>query len=481
MNKSTLINQLKTYSQKEIKEFGEYIRSPYFNKNQSVIKLYDYIRKQYPSFDSGKLKKEFVYSKIFPNANYNDGFMRTIMFNLSNLADGYLAHKSFKKNYFVEKGYLLYELNERLLDKQIEKNMKEIVKEFSKVNIHEADYFYNKFVIEYEYFYYLNRLNLDKIEKYINNYDIENMFNHLTYFYILRAIKQYDYYINAKEICNINFKTELIEEIINNLKPELYEDAPVINLYHNVLMLHLREDDTTYFYKVKKLITEIEKDINRFETATTYINLENYCKKRIRKGDKAFLNELFEIIKNEIEKELYLLYGHMSSKFYRIAVETALKLKQLEWTKQFMEKYKSKLPSAELENTYNYSLALYEFASGNYTPSLEFLSKVKYDDVYQKTELRCLTALLYYELEMDDSLFAHIDSFRHFFSNDKILPKDRKLYIGNFLGFLRSLASHKYGNGKLNINEFKRQITEEENIHNKEWLLDKIVELESAG
>ncbi len=296
-------------------------------------------------------------------------------------------------------------------------------------------------------------------------------------FYLLRSFKHYDYYINAKEIYNINFNTEIFEDILKNLKPESYENIPVISLYYSVLMLHIKEDDTAYFYKVKKQITEIEKNVNRYDIATTYVNLENYCKKRIRKGDVSFLNELFDILKIEIEKGLYSIYGYMSAKFYRCVVDTALKLNEYEWAQEFMRQYNCKLPPEDVENTHNYSLALYEFAAGNFVNSLEFLSKVKYGEVYQKTELRCLAAQLYYELEMDDSLFAHIDSFRHFLSNDKILPEGRKLYIGNFLGFLRSLASHKYGNSRLNISDLKKQITEVVNIYNKEWLLDKAEKL----
>ncbi len=478
MIKSTIIEQLKTYTPKEIREFGEYVHSPFFNKNQSVIKLFDYIRKHYPDFEEKKIKKEYVFGKIFPKVEYNDGFMRTVIFNLTSLADDYLAHKRFKQNYFVEKWYLLYELNERMLDKQIEKNMKELSKEFSKVNVHEADYFYNKFVIEYEYFYYLNRLNLDKIEKFINNSDIENMFNHLTYFYLLRAIKHYDYYINAKDIYNINFKTEIFEDIIKNLKPEAYEEIPVISLYYNVLMLHLREEDASYFFKVKKQIEDIEKYINKYETADTYINLENYCKKKIRKGNKAFLNELFDILKIEIEKELFSIHGFMSAKFYRCSVDTALRLKEFEWTQEFMKKYRSKLPSAAAENTYNYSLALYEFASGNFTGSLEVLSKVKYDAVYQKTELRCLTAQLYYELQMEESLYAHLDSFRHCLSNDRLLAEDRKIYFINFIKLLKSLANSREKIEKSDTEYLKKAISEEEMLYNKEWLLEKLSELE---
>lgn len=479
MNNSNLIKQLKTYSPKEIKEFGEFIQSPYFNKNHSVINLYEYIRKQYPLFNEDAMKKEIIFKEIFPDADYNDGFMRTIMFKLSGLADDYLAHKQYKRNHFAEKWFLLHELNERMLDRQLEKKIRETLAEFSNVNVHESDYFLFRFLIEYENFYYMNRLNQDKIEKFINSHSIENMFNHLTYFYLLRAFKHFDYYSNAKEIYKINFDTEIFEDILKNLKPESYEDVPVISLYYNISMLHLRKDDTSYFYKVKNQIADIESKINKYETANTYINLENYCKKRIRSGDCSFLAELFKVLKIEIEKELYSIHGYMSAKFFRCVVDTAIKLEEYDWTFEFINNYKNKLQPKDIENTYNYSQALYEFALGNFAKSLEYLSTVKYDEVYQKTELRCLMAQLYYELGLDESLFSHIDSFRHFLLNDRLLPEERKIFFVKFIKYLKGAAKVKDCAGRIEIEQLRKSIREETAVFDKEWLLEKLNEIKS--
>ncbi len=91
----------------------------------------------------------------------------------------------------------------------------------------DSDHFYNKFILDYEYFYYLTRLHQDKTEKIVKIVDIENIFNNLTYFYLLHTLKFYIYYLNTKSIFRIDFKTELIEHIIDNLKPEFYMDIPV--------------------------------------------------------------------------------------------------------------------------------------------------------------------------------------------------------------------------------------------------------------
>jgi hypothetical protein len=246
-------------------------------------------------------------------------------------------------------------------------------------------------------------------------------------------------------------------------------------------MLHLKEEDTSYYYKVREQALKYEGIINQYEITDTYINLENYCKKRVRKGHNDFLNELFDILKIEIEKKLYMIQGNMSAKFYRCVVDTALKLNKFDWTLEFIEKYRNKLLPAVLANTYIFSLALYEFAMKNFESSLELLSKVKYDEVYQKIELRSLMAELYYELWMEESLFAHIDSFRHFLSNDKLLPAERKKYFCSFLKHLRNLTCLKDKHERSVLFSLKKQIKEDDALYNKDWLLKKVKELEKIS
>ena len=61
MIKSNLIELIGKLNPREFKELGEYIRSPFFNKNQSVISLYDHISIHYPDFDEQNIEKETVY------------------------------------------------------------------------------------------------------------------------------------------------------------------------------------------------------------------------------------------------------------------------------------------------------------------------------------------------------------------------------------------------------------------------------------
>lgn len=482
MYKSNLLEIFKKFSIKELKEFGLYVRSPFFNKNQSIIKLYDYLKKQFPEFDKKKVEKETIHLKLFPGTKYNDGFMRTIMFNLGQLAEDFIAYSNYKSDHYSVKRHLAVELNNRDLRKLFEKNIKEINAMLEKVDVKDGDYYYNRFYMEYENLYYLSKLHFDKSEKFIYKTGVQNIFNHITYFYLIRILKFYLYILNTKNIYDVDYKTNIIEEIINGFNPDLFEDVPLINIYYNLLMLYINEENESYFFKLIKLTDNLDV-IPYDEKVEVYINLENYCKRKMRQGKKYFANELFEIYKKELDCNCYKIMGIIPHKLYKNIVDTALRLDEIDWAQKFIEEYKKELPVEHIENTYLYCKGLIEFYLHNFEKALEIFAKVKYDEVYHKAEMKCIILAIYYELKLDETLFASLDSFRHFLSNDKIIPEDRKLYYLNYHKSLKKLSNTKNGYtvNYEDIRKLRGNIEKDEHIYNRDWLLNKVHELETLS
>lgn len=477
MNKSILLELLSRFTPKEMKEFDEFIKSPFFNKNQSVINLFEYLRKQYPAFDKECVERKTVFSNIFPGVEYNDGFMRTLMFNLCSLAENYLSYLSYKSNYYIDKRFLLYELNTREINRLFERNFNSVSKKLNDEQIIDADYFYNKYNIDFENLHYMHRINPDKIEKIILQSDIEDVFDNLTNFYLIQAMDHYIYFLNIMELYKFRFNTEQFEKIIKILKVEKFKDVPSIEIYYNVLMLFLKEDDVSYFYKILELLGKHEGVLHKNLLHYTYLNLNNYCRRRIQKDDTDFVKELFKIYQIELNRKIYPMQNEMSFRYYIGVIETALRLNKFEWSKEFIEKYKCEIVEESRENTYQYALSLYEFAVKNFDKSLELLSKVKYNDVYHKLKYRSLLVMLYYELEYIDLLFSHIDSFNHFLLNDKLITKERKEHYSNFLKYMKTLIGYKDTGKRQDIALFRKKMAENHTVYNKDWLLEKLNEL----
>jgi hypothetical protein len=477
MLKSNLVNIFRTFSSKELKEFSEYVQSPFFNKNESTIKLFNYMRKFSPDFGDKRLEKEYTYKKIFPEMKYNDGFMRTIMFNLMNLAEQYIAYVGIKNEEFTEKKYMLSELYNRDLGKMFEKTMREVTSKLSKKRIKDVNYYFDNYSIEEENLSYLSSIQFEKNEKFISITGIENIFNNLTYFYLIRILKYYVYVLNTSSIYQVEFKTKLVEDLLFHLNPEIYKNIPLIKIYFDMVMLHLKEDEENYFYELKSTIAKLDYPISDEDFSESFINLENYCKRKMRKGDNKYARELFEIYKMELKKKVYTVNKKMPHKLYRGIIENGLRLNEFDWVKNFIEDYKNELLPELKENTYNYCLALFNFTVGNYEESLKIASKVKYHDVFQKLELKSLTAALFYELDMQEQLFSSMDSFRHIISNNTLMKEERKEHYLKFLKHLKKLIKLKNDFSQDEYDELKKKMKIDKPLINGDWLMEKVEEL----
>ena len=60
MKNTKLVRFLMLFTVEEFKKLGLFVRSPYYNRLNNVIKLYNSIKKYYPDFDSRGFTKENV-------------------------------------------------------------------------------------------------------------------------------------------------------------------------------------------------------------------------------------------------------------------------------------------------------------------------------------------------------------------------------------------------------------------------------------
>ncbi len=90
LEKTNLIEVLKSFSKEELASFGDFIASPYHNKNSITARLYKTLKKYAPHYPAEKIKKEKIWAQLFPAKPYNYGTMKNLIFSLSNLAMKFL-------------------------------------------------------------------------------------------------------------------------------------------------------------------------------------------------------------------------------------------------------------------------------------------------------------------------------------------------------------------------------------------------------
>lgn len=480
MEKSNLIKLLKALSPKEFKEFGEYVYSPFFNKNESIRKLYDYLKKYYPEFDAEKVEKERIHKKIFPGVNYNDDFMRMLIFNMTKLSEDYLAYLRMSNSNWEMNRMLTYELNERGLDKPLEKVIKKSLIDLDKTKQKNSSWYFHKFSIQYENVDFLRRKYLSKFEKFLKEAPLGNMHEEFTAYYLITVLRMQVFILNTKIIYNMDKDVASFEKVIETLDNKYLDRTPLIKIYYNLMML-LYTDESDYFHKTKNDILEYESQITDDDMLEILINLQNFCSRRIRKGEIKFTREVFDLYKLEIEKNLYDHYGYLHDILFKNTIEIGMQIGENVWIKKFIEKHKKYLQPDIQQDAYLYGKAFIEFSEENYDKALEHLSMIRLYDVLSKIEVKELSAKIYFEMKLEDMLFSLTDTFRHLLTNSKVLTEDRKLAYANFIKYIKRLYKINLHPDAGDVAEIKQMIKKEERLENRLWLNKKVEELEKKA
>jgi len=482
LKKSSLLAVLSSFTSNEIREFDDFILSPYFNKNQGVIKLYSYLKKQWPAFDEQKVSKKNVFKKLFPETAYNDGFTRTLMFALLKLAEDFLAYREIKSRGAYFRVNLLKAFNRKNLWKQFEKESLAAIHDMDRVQRRDFVYYYERYSIENETYNLLQKKYFNKTEKFHLNNGIYNITYNLGSYYYITMLRLYLYIINVNELYNIQLSSHELKYAFEKLDPLKFSETPIIPIYYDTIRLHTEKENVKYFLMVKKRFLKNLSILSRDDIMEVIINLENFCKKMMRAGKSEYNGELLELYRLELELQLYKDEpGGLSVTMFISVVKSALSQKETGWAVAFIKEYKNKLNREIRESAVNFAGALAEFTSGRFEKALALLKNIKHTDLYNKFEIKTLLVSSMYELNMFDEMEAAIDSFRHMLSNDKYISPARKKYYINFIRVALKLIKLKT---KFDLNilyDVREMIKAPDFITEKAWVEKKLIEADSGN
>ena len=482
MEKSKAILILKTLNEDEFKEFGQFVYSPLFNNETSVIKLYDYLKKYYPAFDPEKIERAKIYKKLYPAKKYNDGVMRNLSSKLYRLSEEYLSFRGFKKDEFKGRLALLRELSDRKLPALYEKNYKELLTHLDGIKIRDEEYFIKKFYTEQDLIVHIKG---QKSAVFLEEDNAQDIADNLTRFFLIAILKLYAYMANEKKfLYDYDFKMSFLNEIEQHLKQnkEEYSKEPYIELFHNALNLFLSEKETTY-HKLRKTLTQYYDRLENIDRKNMYVVLANYCSERIRRGEEKFIREKFELYKEIISKDAqYEPGGFIHHIFYKRVVINALDLNEIKWAEDFTEKYKNAVPREYTDSNYYYCRALINYAKKDYDNALEMLSKVQTEDISYKIEIRSLLLMIYFDTNAADSFDSTVDSFRHLVTNNRLISSVWQTRERNFINFTKRLFDIKMKinrNDGYTLEKLGKEIDSADSVQNRYWLQRKVKELKS--
>jgi len=483
MISTTLLGMLSKFSQKEFKEFGEFVKSPFFNKNVHVKHLYEYLKKFYPEFKDKKLDKDVVFENLFEGKKYNDGFLRTVIYNLGKLAEDYLAYVNFRKDDLNRGLNLLKELNERKLEKVFLKYYTEIEEDINSITFHDPDYFFKKYELQNQKEIYMDwtKFKQKDFKNYTTN-TVSYIDDELTSYYISKALNHYRFMLDKSMYEQIEHNYDFIEHIMEYLltKDNYFKDKLKIKLHLYEVLLYKEKKDEYYQILKDLFVTSLEK-LSRNDLYSLHNILQSHCVYMGYQNAKGYAQERFMLYKICIEQKLYAATEHIyfDDLMFGNIVSAALSVAEYDWTENFIEQYKGMLSPDNMDVVINYSYSKLWFAKGNFEKALWYINSIRtIKHIQYKLPVRDLTLKIYYELGMLVQSAYQIDSYRHFLNNNKgALSEERFLRILNFLKFYTRLVKIKEKNSLKDLVKLREEVENSSNTLERAWLLSKTGEI----
>ena len=481
MQNSKFTDLLKTLTPIELRWFVEYVHSPIFNKHERLIKLIDVFYQQAPSYIAKELDRKNLFSFLFPREKYKEQKISDLISYLVKLLEEFVAYLRYKKQPILQKQYLLTELRERALNKSFQSVYRALNSMIEASEHRDEGYYHQRFLLETESDLFFMKKEVrsgdDTLQKKVDNLD---------FFYLSVKLKNFCEMINRKNIISTEYNLRMMDDILNYLENNIleFEAVPAITIYYKILLTLTDSGDEIHYTQLKEILAENALQFSMEEARQMYDYAQNYCIKKINRGNTSYSVELFNLYKLLLENKIIFEGKYLSQWDYKNIVSTGLRLEEFKWTEKFIEDYKEKIFPEFRNNAYVYNRASYFYSTENYGNALKLLQKVEFTDLFYHLGSKSMLLKMYYELDEDEPFYSLVDTFNMYLKRNKLISHYQYEVHFNLIKFSkktfnlkRRIAQHKKSVGKKEIENLKVKINATQNITNLQWLKEKVGEL----
>lgn len=421
MYDSRLITILRHIDKKEYRKINDLVKSPYFNKNQEVVQLYEYLRKLAPEFKPEKLIKEDVFQKAFPNKKITSARQNKLMFTLRELLEIHLTidyvdkRPHFMTKYLSEQyismnmdDYALKILNDAVdfLSKQPEST--EI---FTLINMHQFD------AINLKSFVYKEE-NIQNIQEGIKDIDKTYILRKMHYEVILTMLS---------EKYNLNIEQHGMDAVLEMYRNAQY-NSPLLDTFVAIVNAFKSPCTLSAYYELKQTVLNhidgfhsVEQNYC-FRWLSTYFT---YTTRATESNEREINIEYVNLYKTGFQKG-YLLHNKISAAIFLNSFIVAGVLGDTEWCEYMMNRYIDQVYANDRPVVDFFTKVYLNFVQENDETVVKLMQNKNMP--YQKNSLQQLLKfyllLSLFRLKRFDELFDTINNTRVFLYRQKEMNTD---------------------------------------------------------
>jgi hypothetical protein len=476
MHSGKLLSLLKTFTKKELRRCGEFVRSPYFNKNEKAIALFSLVEPFAPDFDDELLLKENVFKRIFPGEDFVEQKVRDVMSELTDVVENFIITKESETDEIQRKLHLshYYERHER--------------RKYAEQAARDAEKLLLK-AVEKDPAFFKDLAELEEVKVLFDDHnrkvrDFLPAMRALDNFYLLKKLEMAALMANdANAWGDGAVKIPFLKEILQHIGENPSQYSPTIRgFYHGISVLLSHGESAvfkTHFPFLKEILLKESDEIPAAQKRNFFTLATNLAYTQAEKGEPQFYKEAFELSHKIIEINAQDENYSLPATVYEGTAALGIIAGEYDWVENFAETFKNFVPAGHIENSYPYTMARLMLRRKDFKKVLHYLLSVEFSDYDYYLSAKQMLVRAYYELGETESIFFTLEAVKKYLQRAKEIPAE---VHENYKEYFRICAALTRLNDnpertKKHIEKLRDDVLKSPAIPLKDWFLEKLDEM----
>lgn len=493
MIKTKFLRLLATLDKEELKKFGQFITSAYYNTRNQPIQLFQYLMENYATWhpiyldyqDSGTTKtqklalgiqlqktisKKVIAEHLFPGERQNDPRMRRIIHYLKNLIDEFLyeiATKAEHAHYLRQITMLQHHLRRGELQ-LFEEQLAEVRARQKQTSFRDHQFYY--------YAYQVEEVANDYLVRTAQNEDsFQEMTDYFDVYFLLNKLRLFCGMATRQKMFDMEYRYQMMDELIRYIEKSDFSTVPLIGIYYHILHLEQAKEDRWHFKQLEEMLQVNKVEISLGELRQIYGFMLNYLTRENRKPGQKMYKELFNLFRIMVEEGLIYINDKMRIPYFNVGMRAACRIGEFDWVEDFIYAHEDRLVGQNSQEVIDLSLLTVLHYRGEYEAVLKRIDTLRFQNSRLQVLRRILKLQTLYESSATQEFFQLTDAFKRFIKSKQEIGTVAFTYFSNFVSFTERL-----GRVKFDLKPLKNGLAEEiqdSPTAEKDWLLDKLDEL----
>lgn len=470
MYKNRFVKLMNTFSDYDLKEFERFLRSPYHNRSQQCIDVFEGLKHYLFRASKKSFTKADICKRIFKDTK-KINTLEVILSKLTRLAEEFIAIERLNRQPYMKQHLLLEELLERQNLEYFNNVVKQTIDRHGKIQRKGEQFYFERYLLLNNFYKYMVLSNGKQSWQNLNK-----TIRALDEFYLVQRLQLLYEAENYKNVYPINHIDNSFDITIKLLELDNYIENPIIVLRHSTL-LTIKEEKEVHFQKLLNLIDQHYLNIPKSELLNLYSIMTNFCVRKVINGYTEYSQTLFTIYKKQAEQKVLSHGKYVSERLVKNIVSLSATIAEFEWAEDFLESHINDVKPEIRESVYHYNKAMLAFYQKDFKSAMDHLNKTEKIDLSFELGRKTVLLRTYYELKEGLAFDALCKSFREYVHSQKGMPTRLKKAYVNFATVLRKIERIRQQGGHEKIAPLIEKINNYEFLTNKPWLIEKLEEL----